>query len=327
MANLAVWKLDGTQGGESVGPQPQSVSRSDVGLEAHLEGWIEADPTLIGAGLDIVGRQVRIHNGRLDLLAIDSQDRWLVIEIKAGVLDSGALTQALYYASSLAQLSRDELQAKIEPRLKESSPAGRLSARVNELLENEGEHRDIALMLVGVGISSDLERMQDFLGRFDVPISVVSFEVFELDAGPKLLIREMLEEPTEPAARVRRPRGTVDMIRQRAANAGVFGEFDRFISMSEEAGLVVRPYTIGVMIAPPTNRARYLMYARPQDGGLEISAGPGAFAEFFDVTEAEASEALGPGTGWFLTGPQLEAKLGQIERFLTEKLRRSDGGG
>ena len=120
MANLAVWKLGGSQGAEGVGLQPQPVGRSDVGLEAHLEDWIEADPTLIGGGLDIVGRQVTIHDGRLDLLAIDSQDRWVVIELKAGKLDSGALTQALYYASSLAQLSGDELQAKIRPRLEES---------------------------------------------------------------------------------------------------------------------------------------------------------------------------------------------------------------
>ena len=327
MANLAVWKLGGPQGREGVGQQPQFVGRSDVGLEAHLEDWIEADPTLIGAGLDIVGRQVRIHDGRLDLLAIDSQDRWVVIELKAGKLDSGALTQALYYASSLARLSGDELQAKIQSRLGESDSVGSLSARVKQLLESESEHRDIALMLVGVGISGGLERMKEFLERFDVPISVVSFEVFALEAGPKLLIRDVLEEPTEPPAASRRRRRTVDMIRQQAVQAGVEAQFNRFVRMSEEAGLAVRPYTVTVMIAPPTNRNRYLMYATPRNGGLQISAGPGAFAEFFDVTETEATEALGPSRGVFLAGPQLDARLDQIEKFLTEKLRRTDDSG
>ena len=57
----------------------------------HLEAWIAADAKLIGGGLTIVGQQVRIDDGRLDLLAIDARDRWVVIELKAGRLDSGML--------------------------------------------------------------------------------------------------------------------------------------------------------------------------------------------------------------------------------------------
>ena len=327
MANLAIWRLDETQD-EGAQREPRSVARSSVGLEVHLEDWIEADATLIGAGLDIVGRQVRIDGGRLDLLAIDSQDRWVVIEIKAGHLDAGALTQALGYASSLARLPGDELNEKIQPRLKAPNARADASARVRQLLENEGEQRDIAVLLVGVGIAPDLMRMREFLSRFDVPISVVSFEVFALEAGPKLLIREVLEEPSEPATRPRRRRGTVDTIRQQAADAGVVAQFDRFIRMSEQADLVVRPFTVTVMIAPPANRTRFLMYATVRPGGLEIATGPAAFAEFFPrVTEAVATEALGSYRAEFLTGAQLEARLAQIEKFLTEQLPPADEDG
>ena len=38
--------------------------------------WIAADAKLIGGELTIVGQQVRIDDGRLDLLAIDARDRW-----------------------------------------------------------------------------------------------------------------------------------------------------------------------------------------------------------------------------------------------------------
>ena len=107
MTKLAAWRID-TQGG-SQQPEPQKVGRSRIELERHLEDWIVNDVTLIGEGLTLVGRQVSIDDGRLDLLAIDSRDRWLVIEIKPGILDSGALAQALYYASSLARLDTDEL--------------------------------------------------------------------------------------------------------------------------------------------------------------------------------------------------------------------------
>ena len=154
--------------------------------------------TLIAEGLTLVGRQISIDDGRLDLLAIDSRDRRVVIEIKPGVLNSGALAQALYYASSIARLGADELYEKLEPRLSDFGDAERLSASVKEQLAGEEEGREIAVLLVGAGIHSGLERMNEFLGRFGVPISVFSFEVFELDDGPQLLIREVVDEPAKP---------------------------------------------------------------------------------------------------------------------------------
>ena len=90
MAKLAAWSSD-AQNGES-DAQPRRLGLSQIGLERHLEDWIVKDLTLIGEGYALVGRQVSIDDGRLDLLAIDSQDRWIVIEIKPGRLDSGTLS-------------------------------------------------------------------------------------------------------------------------------------------------------------------------------------------------------------------------------------------
>ena len=39
--------------------------------ERHLEEWIEKDPALLQGGLAIVGRQIVLEGGRLDLLALD----------------------------------------------------------------------------------------------------------------------------------------------------------------------------------------------------------------------------------------------------------------
>ena len=300
-------------------------------MERHLENWIEADSTLIGGGLTIVGRQITIDDGRLDLLAIDSHDQWVVIEIKPGVLGTGALNQALYYASSLARLSAEDLRTRLTSWLKGKPDATQRLARISQLLDDESERRDITVLLVGIGsISPGLQRMKDFLGHFEVPISTVTFEVFSDDPGSKLLIREVIEEPSEPTVTPkRRPMRSLEGIRQRAVKAGVGAQFDRFVKMSEDAGLAVRPYRVTVMIAPPANRARFLMYATPRHGGIEIAAGPGAFAEFFDVTIGEAKEALGPSVGRFLKGAELDARLDQIERFLVQKLRKlqADGDG
>ena len=177
-----------------------------------------------------------------------------------------------------------------------------------------------AVALVGVGVSAGLERMQEFLGRFNLAIDVVSFEVFKLAGGPRLLIREVIEEHADAPARPR-PERSVDAIRRRAAAENVLEPFDRFIAMSEKAGLFVRPFTLTVMITPAKHHGRFLMYATPRVGGIYIAAGPDAFAEFFDVSEHEAAEALDPGNvDEFLTGDALDARIEQIRKFLIEKL-------
>ena len=200
-----------------------------------------------------------------------------------------------------------------------------LAARLRQLLDAEvdGGSREIAVALVGVGVSAGLERMQELLRRFNLSIDVVSFEVFKLDGGPKLLIREVIEEHPDTPSRPR-PERSVDAIRRRAAAENVLEPFDRFIQMADDASLFVRPYTLSVMITPPAHHGRFLMYATPRAGGIHIAAGPDAFAEFFDVSEHEATEALDPGNvDQFLTGNALDARIEQIRKFLVEKLPAS----
>lgn len=323
MARLAVWRIDAGPGeGGPRQPEPRKVGRSHIELERHLEDWIVRDATLIGGGLTLVGRQVTIDDGRLDLLAIDSRDRWVVIEIKPGILDSGALCQALYYASSLARLEAEKLSGKLEAGLGQFGNAETLSARVNQRLADEGEEREIALLLVGAGIHPGLERTNEFLGRFGIPVGVVSFEVFKLEDGPQLLIREVVDEPTKPSPP--RRRYTVEAIRALAIDAGVGEQFGRFVAMSRRAGLPVQPQGASVRIAPPKNRTRFLMYAGPRAGAtggeLGIWVGPKDFARWFShIDQDEATAALGDyQDGAYLAGEKLDERLAQIERFLTK---------
>ncbi|MYD92714.1 MAG: DUF91 domain-containing protein [Chloroflexi bacterium] len=329
MTKLAAWSFDAQHGGEGLQPsQPQSLERSHIELEQHLEDWIAKDVTLIGEGYTLVGRQVSIHDGRLDLLAIDSQDRWIVIEIKPGRLDSGALGQALYYAASLARLDGEELYEKLEERLSDFDEKEALSERVKQQLAGEGEQREIAVLLVGAGIHAGLERMNEFLARFGVPISVVSFEVFELEGGPRLLVREVIDEPVMPSSP--KQRRTVEAIRVMASEAGVLEQFNRFVQMSEQAGLPVQPQAASVRIAPPQNRTRFLMYAGPRAGAnggeLGIWVGPGHFAEWFQhIDEDTAVAALDNyEDGGYLAGKKLDDRLDQIERFLKKNFQQAD---
>ncbi len=321
MVKLAAWTIE--EQPEKKGPQkwePRRIEPSQIDLEKHLEDWIVKDASLIGQGLTLVGRQVTIDDGRLDLLAIDSHDRWVVIEVKPGVLHSGALNQALYYASSLALLDTDDVSRLLKDGLRQLGDEEALSARVKQLLDEE-EEREIALLLVGAGVHPGLERMNGFLGRFGIPVSVVSFEVFELDEGPKLLVREVIDE----AVAVPRPkrRYTVGAIRNLAVKAGVGEQFDRFVRISEEAGLPVQAQQASVRIAPPADKRRFLMYATPRPdpngGALGIWVGPENFADWFPPICAEAAtDALGTyDDGDFLAGEELANRLDEIESFLT----------
>ena len=338
MARLAVWKVDRSKNVEAAEKgiewsRPQPVERSQIDLERQLEDWIVGDAALIAEDLTIVGRQRTFDRGRLDLLAIDSRDRWVVVEIKAGRLDPDALTQALSYAASIAQVPADELQAGLESRLQDLSSADTRARAIAQLNAERktGEKRKIAVMLVGVGVEPELERVKEFLTEFDVPISVVSFEVFGVDSSAKLLIREVIEEPAETPHE--RQRLTVEAIRRSAVGAGVAAQFERFVEMSEAAGLAVQPQRASVRIAPPTNRTRFLMYVQPRAGSaggeLGIWVGPRQFAEFFDhVSEEDATDALGRyDDGGYLAGDALDARLDQIQRFLTDVLRRPDAQG
>lgn len=52
MTKLAAWSFDAQHGGEGLQPsQPQSLERSHIELEQHLEEWIAKDVTLIGEQL------------------------------------------------------------------------------------------------------------------------------------------------------------------------------------------------------------------------------------------------------------------------------------
>ena len=341
MSKLAVWSIAEQIGDNGAEPtEPKRVGRSTVGLEKYLEDWIVKDVSLIGEGLTLVGRQVKIDDGVLDLLAIDSKERWVVIELKAGMLYSGAIAQALYYASSLAKLEANDLCEKLHSqfaddksfRWKFGDQADRdaLSAKVQKQVDNEGEEREIALMLVGVGISAGVERMSEFLSSFRIPIELVSFEVFKPSNGPKLLIREVIEEPVERPRPERKH--TVDAVRKLAREAGVVEQLDRFMEMADRAGLAVQPQMTSIRISPTKDKRRLLLYAEPMpdaksegNGKLNFYWEPDALKKYYGIDEQEVEAGLGKlDDDRAAGGDQLDQRLNEIEAFLNEHFSNMD---
>ena len=99
MPKVGVWPV--------VEDQLTRIPASALALEESLEDWIAADPALLQAGLVVVGRHSALEGGRLDVLAIDPQGRWIIIEITRGALRRETIAQALDDASCIAALSAD----------------------------------------------------------------------------------------------------------------------------------------------------------------------------------------------------------------------------
>ncbi len=205
---------------------------------------------------------------------------------------------------------------------------------VKDVSLSEGEEREIALMLVGAGLSAGVERMREFLGRFGIPIEIVSFEVFKPDKSPKLLIREVIEESDQPLRS--KPKYTVEAVRELARKAGVVEQLDRFMKMAEQAGLAVQPQMTSIRIAPPQDKRWLLLFAEPQAGAKRGAGGklhfywePKAFEYFYGIDDREVEKGLGKlNADRSPAGKEINNWLDRIEKFLNEQhFPRADAHG
>lgn len=296
MQQVGLWLI--TDGG------PRKLTSSAIALEQHLEDWIERDPGLLEAGLTIVGRQITVEAGPLDLLALDPQGRWVVIELKKGTLYRETLAQALDYAACIASMPYAQLAEKVNNYLAKQAGAatleGLVAARGNGG-DSDGALREVRVYLVGISTDPGLARLQRYLSSaYDFPISIVTYEVFEIAGGQRVLLRELTEVEMQPPVVQAKVNPTVEEVAQQADAAGIGPQFRAILAAAVEHGLYSRPFKRSVMYAPPVNHARCLftVWTQPRAAGeLTMWVGPEIFAQFFPLTESEVVAHLGNG-GW-----------------------------
>ena len=73
--------------------------------ESDIESYIRSNLDEIETGLKIVGQQVQIDDGRIDLLAKDAEGRYVIIELKIED-DKKVIWQSLYYPKQIQKLYR-----------------------------------------------------------------------------------------------------------------------------------------------------------------------------------------------------------------------------
>jgi Holliday junction resolvase-like predicted endonuclease len=314
MGGIAAWGID------SAGPC--RLTGGQVDLERDLEEWIERDPRLVQSGLTIVGRQVRTEGGPLDLLAIDPQGRWVVIEIKRGRVMRDTITQALDYASCIARMPIEQLRDSVNAYLSARGEPEALS--LDAIMQDRqggvgdsGDPRAVDIIVVGTGRDPSLERITSFLaGSGDVAITVVSFDVFQTAQEARILVRELTESdvpetPTKASL-------NVEDVYQRAKAKGTEARVKRIVETGLSLGLHPRAWKTSIMLAPPARKTRCLVtvWTDPSPrGSIRVYVAAEAFGEFYGIAPDHVTEALRPQPDGYL-----ELQADQVDGF-THRLR------
>jgi len=172
-----------------------------------LEPWLQSNPSVLGADIALIGRQVMTKSGPIDLLAIDRSGNMVIIEIKREKLPREVLAQAIDYASDVAEWGVDKIgeicsQHNHKPLIEfigEAFP----DADVESINVNEAQR----IVLVGFSVESSLERMIEWLSdNYSVNINAVILNYVRTAAGDELLAKTTVISEEAEQERVKKQR-------------------------------------------------------------------------------------------------------------------------
>ena len=192
---VAMWRVES-------GAPIQLIS-TGAPLESGLEQLIEANPTILGEPLLLIGRQVLTSNGTfVDLLAVDADGSLHVLELKRDRTPREVVAQALDYGSWVTGLSHNEVLeifAQYRPAVAfEQAFADRFGTSPPEELNTSH-----VLTVVASEVDAATERIVNYLrGQYSVPINVAFFNYF-VDEGREFLARTWLADEAVIPARGR----------------------------------------------------------------------------------------------------------------------------
>ena len=298
--NIGLWSIEAGK--------PARLQRGSVNLERELEDWIELNPSFLQNGLKIVGRQMQLDAGRLDLLGLDPFGNWVIVEIKRGNVRRETVVQAIDYAACVSEMPKNELLGKIENYLKPKGLNFQTFLASQFDLDTLFEDRPIHIFVVGTGRDHDLERMTRFLQGTGSQISVVNFEVFESTDGKLMILRELTDLDAND-----QKTGNADgdvLVDQTGINVsnseikrlfglaeqnGVGDQFREIYYGATALGLYPRTYKWSIMYTPPTNKTRVLIctWVKPYKKLLDLYIASQAIPEFYPVSENTVLDIIG----------------------------------
>lgn len=293
MTKNFLWQINGNE-------KPQQLSADVNFLERHLEDWIKSDPNLLQPGLQIVGCQLQVIGGRLDLLGLDPNGRFVVIEIKQGSLYRETIAQGLDYVACIGAMPAGELETKCDKYLqdkKAGSTLRELLSSVSRLDQLEPRNREVFLYVVGTkeDKSDGVDRISQLL-KPHISVSSIFFQIYAMADGQRILLRERIDSDDGDTQKdISSPAPTLDSLTQQADSSVVGPDFRKFYDAATAFGLYPRLYKFCVMFAPQRskNRVLFTVWTTPVNEKLKVYVSAEAIAEFFPISIADATALIG----------------------------------
>jgi hypothetical protein len=210
--------------------QLSEITAAHLDLESRLQEWLARDISILDPTLLVIGREVETDfGGFIDILCIDVEGDLTIVELKRNRTPREVTAQALDYASWVTGLSNDRVTAIADNHLDvglESKFTAKFGVELPDTLN--GNHR---VLVVGSEIDPRSERIMRYLSDdHGVNINAATFQYFRQPAGPELLARVFLLEPSEVERKTRargsskrRPNLSEEELEEMAGEAGVAG--------------------------------------------------------------------------------------------------------
>lgn len=158
-----------------------------------LEKWLKTNPNILGEDILIFGEQVWTKSGPLDYIGIDNNGNLVIVELKRGKLAREVVSQAIDYASDVANWDIEKLNEiclKYSDNSLEDYIADNFeNVELDDLIINKAQR----LLLVGFSIDEALSRMIEWLSsKYDLGINAIILNYVKTSSGNELLSRTVI---------------------------------------------------------------------------------------------------------------------------------------
>jgi hypothetical protein len=290
LTNVGIWHAQ-------IGHSPERLILGSLPSEAQLERWVSDSPEIIRPGLHKVGNQVKLGAKKLDLLCIEEPSTWVVVEFKNATLARDVIAQALDYAARFSELTIAELKNLVLAE-KNNYSADTLKLIQSAMEEEEsGDSRNIRIVVAGTNISEELHRIIRFTSSYEMPISTCALKSYTSPTGMgHLLVREDYEDVVE-MAQTKEGSRTLDIRMNFVLDSADKHGNQELMKLAVDAlrenpYIALVPYKWGIMVAPRSNRSRYLAYIGSRSKGLRLDYGVDELTEFFPTVNTEPLQAF-----------------------------------
>ncbi|MDC1213876.1 endonuclease NucS [Rhodospirillales bacterium] len=181
----------------TVGNEPKALTVARMPSENQLEEMIVAQPEILSSEWMIIGRQeTTTYGGRIDLLAIAPDGSLILIEIKRDRTPREVVAQAIDYASWVQSLQAEDVAAIYQRYSNGGSLSTAFRERFNTVLDEDVLNQSHEIIIVAAELDPSSERIVAYLSQHDIPINVITFQVFQ--SGDELLLsRAWFIDPVE----------------------------------------------------------------------------------------------------------------------------------